>query len=85
MQQYHYNLSNTALRFDNLEHDLIDDGIFIPPKQIKLVEIPVAEIDGYIEMFDNPHIPDSIFTILNQRILIPIHNYSAKIKHITTS
>lgn len=85
MQQYLYNLSNKVLCLNNLKHNLIDDGILIPHNQIKLVQIPVGKTNGTVAIFDNPHIPDSIFAIHDQCITVPIYNHSKQSQHFNSN
>ena len=82
MREYTYSLSNESLKLNLHEHELFDDGIFLPPNQTRLIRIPVNKHEGHIGIFDNPHVPDSIFQIQNQTITIPISNDSSKPKKI---
>ena len=63
--------ANKSLKLNLHEHELFDDGIFLPPNQTRLVRIPVDKHEGHFIIFDNPHVPDSIFKIQNQTITIP--------------
>ena len=68
MHEYTYRLSNKSLKLNLHEHELFDDGIFLTPNQTRLVRIPVDKHEGHFVIFDNPHVPDSIFKIQNQTI-----------------
>ena len=82
MHEYTYRLWNKWLKLNLYEHKLFDDGIFLPPNQTRQVRISVDKHEGHIRIFNNPHIPDSIFRIQNQTITIPILNDSSDPKRV---
>ena len=78
LHQYKYNLTNNALFLNKQKHDLIDDGIIIPPHKVQLVRFPVQSCHKNAVLINNKYLPDSIYRIIDQHIKIPISNLNSE-------
>ena len=80
LHQYKYNFTNNALYLDKKKHELIDDGIIIPPYSVQLVKFQVRSTNENAVLMNNKYLPDSIYRITDQQIKIPLANPTPEYK-----
>ena len=84
LHKYRYNLTNDVLYLNKKRHDLIDDGIIIPPHSVQLVTFPAKFTNNNAVLLNNELLPDSIYKIVDQTIKIPLSNPTNEYKTYQT-
>ena len=85
LYNYKFSLSNSNLMLNNFNHDLIDNGIFIPKSSVKVVNIETSRKNGHVIIEQSPYLPTSVYKISEGQIRIPIANHSNETVMIPTN
>ena len=85
LYNYKFSLSNSNLILNDFNHDLIDNGIFIPKSSVKVVNIETSRKNGHVIIQQSPYLPTSVYKISEGQIRIPIANHSNETVMIPTN
>lgn len=78
-QYQRYSITPEYLIIENHKLPLNDDGEYIGPHTIQINKITLPDItDQEVWIENNPHIPDGIYKIKNEKLQVPYSNYGSQ-------
>ena len=85
LHSYEFNLTNRSLELDSKIYPLEDNGTVIPKNSVKIITLETKREEGEVRIKNNPYTPDSIYSIYDSNIRLPINNESTSDLKLATN